>query len=343
MFNRLLTKLNKEDGYVLLSAFIVLLVLISLSAVYVSISLSEVKQAENHENKVQAYYYARSGLEKAFPKISEGLENENLNGFDDFSWDMNNSVHPSDNKEKVNVDIRLIGENLKLNESEFDINDIEKIVVNSTGRINDISVNEKANYILYPPSSYSPPPAGDYEDSPVPIQDKDWVNGNSGNIKDTGGSIEGSAEESVVFRGPGNSLKLNKDMAKFRASTFYFDDEGRGNGPQKPIQIKKGSTLKLYSNTIIFYIDIEMGTHKKKEDGKLCLNTAEANSTSRGVVYFAKGAKSGRNPLYDKNDDLLKGAYTFPNEGACLPEDKDLLIPNQGDYSKINNWDLIWK
>ncbi len=277
--------------------------------------------------------------------MSTGIENEDPNYFDSFSWDYNGNIKESNKEEKINVEITLHGEELDMN--NFDVDDIEEIIVSSAGRVNQNKITEQTSFKLNPPEGFTPPDIGEYPDNPKLVQDnyltddnKKWVSGNSGNINDTGENIEGDPEEAVVFRGPGNSLKLNNGSAFFEGKTFYFDDEDGTDHKEHPIQIFSNSKLGLYSNTIIFYIDIEFkktGNEDIKEDGKLCLNTAEDNDTEEGLVYFT-------NDLVADGETLVKkGAYNFPNEGVCLPKDSNLLTPYSADRSNIDNWIQKWE
>lgn len=131
MFNRLLTKLNKEDGYVLLSAFIVLLVLISLSAVYVSISLSEIRQVENHENRVQAYYYARSGADIAISKFFK------LDSADDIESLKNNEGISLEKKGKL---VFSLNNNFKITQNDDQINNIIIKWNDDSAKVDEISI-----------------------------------------------------------------------------------------------------------------------------------------------------------------------------------------------------------
>ncbi|MFW6025243.1 MAG: hypothetical protein ACOCRX_02765 [Candidatus Woesearchaeota archaeon] len=326
---------NNEEGYVLVTALIVILVIMILGFAYVNMALSQTQQAERHNDQKQAYYYARSGSEKALVRLANGLEdaknndnNLDMNYFDSFSWNLKNEntndIHKND---EINVNINLVNKD-GVNDIEK-IQDIKEIKINSIGKKDNITINKSANIKLIPPKNdFNIPPVGEYDDNPILAQDNGWVNGQSGIIDDTGGLILGDSEASVVFRGPGNSLK-NKDEAIFKAKRFYFDDEdGKGN-KDHPIQIEKGSKLELYSNEIVFYIDIEL-------EGKLCLRTAEDNTDKRGFVYFGKD-------LELENETVKSGAYTFPNDGLCLPDGSGDLDPYKQDISKLNDWDIKWE
>lgn len=70
--------LNKNEGYFLVTTFIIMAVLLTMGAVVLNISLSEFKQSERNKNQIKAYYLARSGAELAADAIKNGdIEAEN--------------------------------------------------------------------------------------------------------------------------------------------------------------------------------------------------------------------------------------------------------------------------
>jgi len=56
---------NNEKGYTLVSVLLVVLLLVILGGAYIVVMGSEVRQSVVHSDRVQAYYYARSGAEAA--------------------------------------------------------------------------------------------------------------------------------------------------------------------------------------------------------------------------------------------------------------------------------------
>lgn len=55
--------LSKENGYFLVTTFIIMTILLVMGAVVLRISLAEYKQAEMDKNRIKAYYLARSGAD----------------------------------------------------------------------------------------------------------------------------------------------------------------------------------------------------------------------------------------------------------------------------------------
>ena len=353
---------DKEEGYILVTSFVVLLVIMILGVVYANLAITQSRQAEQHNDRKQAYYYARSGSERAYEEMRAGLFNSNIDRFDDFSWNLDDNIdttNDNDINKKVNVDISIIPE---MDESNFDIYNINEIEVVSTGRVGDIEVNKRANYILTPPpSSYTPPPVGEYPDSPTSAQEEGWVEGSSGVIYDTG-DILGDPDQPYYFRGPGNSLRLQKKYtdSSFQGEVLYFDD--LENAPnEKPIQIVSDSILRLYSNEIVFYINIELIGQNDSKYGNLSLIPAEDDG--QGIVYFGDGINkvSPPNdvPLTEyESEKELQGAYIFKDKDeefdgdgdgdgyvgeTRLPYETDELTPYQPDRSNIDNWDQIWE
>ncbi len=68
-----INKFDKENkGYFLVSTFIILLILLTVGAIILNITLAEYKQAEKDKNRVKAYYLARSGAELTADSIIDG-------------------------------------------------------------------------------------------------------------------------------------------------------------------------------------------------------------------------------------------------------------------------------
>jgi type II secretory pathway pseudopilin PulG len=345
---------KNESGYTLIIVFLVLTILMVLGTAYVSVALSEIKQAERHEKRVQAYYYARSGAEKAYTRIKEGLKDEfnaENDYFDNFTWDLENPVilednNPPENKINVtiyeNYDTDNPDQNKLLNITDYSslqelAQSQEKIFIKSIGRVKyqENDIEETVILDLKLPDSYTPPSADSNDENTETAQENEWVKGNGNNSNSNGSGviepIQGESDKAIVFQGSGNSLKLNQGVAQFKAEKFYFEDE-----KDKSIQIKPDSILKLYSDTNIFYIGIELDTHNNKDDGGLCLRTSDENIDQPGLVYFGKGLTSGDNVIES-------GVYYFPNKGICLPDDIDELVPYTGNYSDLEEWTETWK
>ena len=137
MFRSFKKLFNKEEGYILVTSFVVLLVIVILGVVYANLAITQARQAEQHNDRKQAYYYARSGSERAYLEIAEGLIENDVNEmekkFFDFSWDMTGNLNKQSDineNEIINVNINLYDEDeneIDLNEVELNINDLEKI------------------------------------------------------------------------------------------------------------------------------------------------------------------------------------------------------------------------
>jgi len=70
--NKKIKSLLKDDGYIMVSVFLILVVLIVMGSVISKISLSEYKNAERNKNKTILYYQARSGAELTAEAIING-------------------------------------------------------------------------------------------------------------------------------------------------------------------------------------------------------------------------------------------------------------------------------
>ena len=56
-------KFKSEEGWALVSIFIVMVIILSLTTVLIYISLTDFRQAERNKNDTKAYLLARSGAE----------------------------------------------------------------------------------------------------------------------------------------------------------------------------------------------------------------------------------------------------------------------------------------
>ncbi len=308
-----------EEGYILVSAFIVILVILILGTAYANLSISQFRQAELHNDRKQAYYYARSGSEKAFIRITEGLKNSEYSYFEDFSWDLNtDEIANPDSEAKVNVNITLYPENIDI--ENFKITDINKIKVNSTGIEGKIKVNKSANFTL----TYIGLNMDDSTDN-VNFSDllsnadeiENWTSGSSAVIN----SGEYEVDYSVEFSADGNDLKYNSNngYAKFKANEFnFYTDKTNAS-----LSLMNDSQLTLVSDTIKFDTSVELDN-----DFLLCFMTDNVNG---GKVEFVDGVQIKKGELI-----IDPGVYTFPGnteEPICIP----------GSRSNLTNWTIKWE
>lgn len=93
-------KIRKEDGYTLVTVLLVILLLTILGGAYILAMNFEVRQSFSHDNRIQAYYMGRSGVEAASQWLIKNqndilrIDSEgNLNYTDTFlgKFDENNS------------------------------------------------------------------------------------------------------------------------------------------------------------------------------------------------------------------------------------------------------------
>mgnify|MGYP000173215446 CR=1 FL=1 len=337
MFRSFKKLFNKEEGYILVTSFVVLLVIVILGVVYANLAITQARQAEQHNDRKQAYYYARSGSERAYLEIAEGLIENDVNEmekkFFDFSWDMTGNLNKQSDineNEIINVNINLYDEDeneIDLNEVELNINDLEKIKVVSTGKVGDIKVNKRANYRL----EYN-----DITDIPdnYSKQAENWVKPDSPNAQslvidrneDSEYLPEGNPDEEAVFlTDPNNaSLKFNNGTGEYTASIFYFQSKDK----TKPLIIR--SSLILHSNIVIINVPLDFGPN-----GELCIYSISEEDDV--IIYFDKESE-----IESVN---FEGFYTLKEEAAgnvCLPDEQEMLIP-YNPKRNIDNWDQIWE
>mgnify|MGYP006292639737 FL=1 len=336
MYKRFKKLFDKEEGYILVTSFVVLLVIVILGVVYANLAITQARQAEQHNDRKQAYYYARSGSERAYLELAKGLDKEIEYKFKNFSWDMNEGLKKEDELDKnakINVKISLYDEDEKiinLGDVGLVINDLEKIKVVSTGKVEDVKVDKRANYRL------------EYNDiTEIPEnynkQADDWSKGHNSSSslviqenENFPSLPEGDSTEEAVFlvEPNNNSLMLNPNKtAIYTASIFYFQTKDK----TKPFNL--GGSLTLHSNRIIFNIELIF----EKNNSELCIKAISEEDDV--IIYFDKESEIG--------GELFEGFYTLKDEegeaayNVCLPGEKDML---ERYYPKksIENWNQIW-
>ncbi len=158
-------KFNSESGFALVTVLMVFSILVVLGMSYVTMTINEIKQSESHNNKVQAYYYARSGAEKTLASLSqlnyddEIAGNIDLNADDEANLYLDNDYNfcGSDSPGKI-IDINVKIMSWK-DVSEETISDINKIKITSWGYVKNfqdrvtliINVKEGATNYNIPP------------------------------------------------------------------------------------------------------------------------------------------------------------------------------------------------
>lgn len=324
-----------NSGYALVSVLVVVLLLSVLGGSFAFVMSFELKSSTIHSERLQAYYYARSGAEKGLEWVNSLSINHN-NLFEEFF--------------EENQEVYLYGDfhsnSLTYNKDSFE-NEKEIVVsikftdvtpreieIISKGRYRDSKINEGASIVLKESSRLLPvnsnletiPEQGNYEETPTSAGDTpDMVSGNSGVIKDGTRTYGGS----VLFVAPGigNSLKTTPNViSNFTADSFYFEE----NNPNRKLEIAAGSRLTLTSKLIVFYTDIHLSTPQgSHENARLCIKAKPGEEKS--LVHFSYDLK------YDGNTLLEAGTYYIPKDGICFPENG-----GNGINTPVN-WDQRWQ
>jgi hypothetical protein len=333
--------LNNNDGFTLIAVFITIIVLVTLGFAFITQAISEIKRSENKYRETQAYYYSRSGSERAFLEIADGLENDAPDKFQNFSWNLEDNIsYNTSQYDKIKVDLTIYDQDdniLTVSGLNVDnMNQIEKIEVNSRGKFKD-AVTNRASYILTSSSPnlkkldiYDAPEPGNYPVGTPTFQDENLVKGNSG-VLDCSGSPYEFNSDFVAGGGPGNSLKQNCESFEITVQdTISFDNtyikQGKKSGDNsKGIQIKRNNHMRINADKSFFHMPIELG-----KDSKICFfpsSEPEDIEEDDLVLYFAKGVE------YDGEVVVQAGAYELPEEGICIPFD---------DSKNIYDWDQKW-
>ena len=333
MYKRFKKLFDKEEGYILVTSFVVLLVIVILGVVYANLAITQSRQAEQHNDRKQAYYYARSGSERAYKEMAEGLDKSIYDKFKDFSWNIDEEFdpdNPNDNSKNIEVNITLYPEKINSND---DIRYLNKIIVESTGREGDIIVDKGANLTL----TYKPELTLDESTDDITIpngEDKidsgsiELVAGNSGIMKPKDENYYDDSdlimvddesyqdEKWIVIEANANDLKLKDKIIYLGAMGFKITSKNL-NVPVLSLSITD-SYLILTAEKVIFEVPVTLNGYSS-----LCFYHPNG-----GSVYFSGGVK------HEEFGEILSpGVYTYPpNKKVCIP----------GSNSDIEDWNKIW-
>ncbi|HAP32414.1 MAG TPA: hypothetical protein DCQ14_05100 [Firmicutes bacterium] len=280
--------LKDERGAALFVVLIVVMILMVLSTVFVFAMAAEGKQAAVHDHSVQAYYFARSGVD-----VARGwLQSRN------FAIEPGTTYHLSGDLASGFAESQVAGAPIAVTISKFITAEGERIEIRATGRYLEeaelVILMMRRGLDLRPFSERGWVEGEDFFHSGNDELEEDpWTEGGNDNrISDTEGELWRSELPVQFLPGGGNNpvILQSKRAARFRAPEIHFE---------RRLDIKNGAALNLSAVLVVFREDVDL-----KKDAVLCLRLYAGRDI--GYVYFATGA------IIDP------GLYSFTGS-VCLP------------------------
>ncbi|MFW6377534.1 MAG: DUF7305 domain-containing protein [bacterium] len=273
-----------NNGYLLVSVFIILLILLAVGTVILNITLAEYKQAERDKNKIKAYYLARSGAELTADSIINGdldLEENTFNLMED------------DGRTIANININSIdGSNDFIIESESaEVNGVKEIV---KLKLENKSIFDSALFAV----------------GNIQLQNQTVVIGDvesKGSIKDNG-KIEGNIIQSSDREMPSIDHWPDENQSPFdnkrSIPTTNVNGKGKGNsgsleisesGYYEDIAIKNNETLRIDTTG--------------KDNLKVLVDNFDIKGTidivgDGDVSFYAKDGKQIQTPNVEIENDI---------------------------------------
>jgi|GEM_PF-2947796 len=294
-----------ERGAALFIALIVTMILMVLSTVFVFAMSTEVKQAAAHNHRVEAYYFARSGVDVARGWLRskkfeiEAGETYNLSG------DLTTGFEEN----------QVAGAPIAVTIVKFTAAGDERIEIRATGRYREeeelvILIMRRLDLSLFDDREWEDGQQWEegedfFHSGNDELEPRAWTEeaGNDNRISDTEGDLWES-ELPVQFKaGAANPVILpNEDTAHFQTPEIHFESR---------LDLKNDAALHLSVVLAAFHEDVDL-----KSDAVLRLSLYGGHHT--GYVYFAEGVQVHGHP------DILPGLYSFTGS-ISLPADFDRL------------------
>jgi len=330
-------KKNNNRGAALVQILIVMLVLSILGTFFLSLSNTEFWQGEREHRKVQAYYYARSGIEAVLSLFISGSQPSmpfflygSLDGL---------SSSPGSNAEGIDEDIVAL-----VTRSG------NEITVSSTGTFKGVKSTLKYIFTFTEGSQGSPVipstgPGGEGVSGGPPLPDG---SGGIGWYDYYGILTRGNpvpSDKPVIFQSPDPGrpfIYKNDNSANYYAPAMYFLDS------PDSLVVEYNKELRLYTNFIYFAGDVNgMPQNHPDQRGMLTLRVYDSqidgssiggiSGFKYGVIYIGRRLKNadGDDVTY-LSDDEDRGFYYFQSGMNLLWDDIDTSIA-QKKLIKIDN------
>lgn len=316
-------RLQNDQGYILVTVLLLVLILAVLGAAFVVATNFEGQSSFLHSDKIQAYYLARSGAETAFQYVIDNWANEKPEHSTIYFFGalINKGLETSYNSIEQNKNNPIY---VTMTYHEDDSDWIE---IKSIGKYGSNKVTEEVNLVLeFAPSNGLNQNLKAIDDEIIaglPIEKAvaagdapNMLSGNHGVIANSDRFFAGAVKFSAAGNSSNNLRTTPHDNPYFTADAFYFEADSANN----KLEISERSVLTLEADKFIFYREINIGTHNNHDDGRLCLKSKDELS----IVHFEydltyKGA-------------VLVTAGTYQFEGKlCFPAQND----NQNNTNDI--------
>lgn len=237
-------KVNNEKGYTLVTVLLVVLLLTILGGAYILAMNFEVRESYRHDNRVQAYYLARSGAETASDWL---IENQN-----NFLKVDNGKVVVKESSngepfelENLNAHFSSQERNIPLVTVDIDFREVtskEEIIIKSIGNYG--GAEETVILVMKPVGPFD---NAVYTNSPIDAtKRKPTIKGDV----QSGGEIEGTDENIDGTIKPNSPLEYDlpefpNDLPPKLNLQVSNDEDLFGNGEYNQIKITAGKTLTI--------------------------------------------------------------------------------------------------
>lgn len=334
--------MRNNQGYVLVSILLVVVLLTILGGAYAVTTLFEIRSSTAYGHRMQAYYYAKSGLELGYKyllalddedRISNFLEAEGPKIFIFGSIGGSITISDNDNSTGDEETFAVI--------EVLDQNDEKQVSINAVGRHGASIYEVEAALILRdvgegefkPPQSNAFFNNGELKEGYYSASDKDFTQTGGGSpVIKQGGS--GALDDKVVFHHDKHDFKVTtNDDISLIAKEMYFttglDIDSSSNNFD--------TRLSLTAERIIFYEKVEIDEHSNHGSGFLCL---QAPINEKLIYVFMKGLyldseKKGK----IENEQVY---FVPPGGKICFPNGIPQLYDGDGGYKPVIEWDPFW-
>lgn len=314
MFNK------SQQGYVLISVLIVLILLAVIGGAYVFAARTELMQSNRHYNEAQAYYLARSGIEMGIEYIRDqpgSLLSNYLNNFNEkVCFDYTSAGLLMENKDCTME-----------NGVSIQISTVDKsLLIKAIGFYR--GVNREINVSIFPKSSQVPPGLEidlreDWQDYYLDaIDELRWAN-QGGNIFNGDFNVDdyydGTERNSIIFdRNPNGIKSASKGLTVISAAEIFIDNS---------LEIQPNAHLILESNLII----IEGYVSLQNISSKFCFRPRD--TTKPAYIVF-------KDDVYVHNEADKRLIITEP---LIFPFDDSICLWTDSNKLTFSGGDIIWR
>lgn len=315
--------LNKEDGITLTTILLLISVLTILGVTISHISVSQFQNSVNEENRLSAYYIAKSGANIVAGAIENSI------------------IDPMDLVNKVSSPTNLNNGNFVVRVTE----NANKFIINSEGTVKNITQNvilELSQVGAFPPLDHAI-----FADGNINLQGGPVVTGDIGTNQSNEGSIriDGNPKiEGDLYVGPDGSSDTveTPDWYKLEGEIHNLQEEQEFPLPEYP---EFPTYLPYFSETFTagwwpsppYYINNSIWYDKIEVQSELIINIYDEDLIIRADEFIVSGSGkvtinkhgSGKLKLFVSEKFELNGSGTVNNNG----DPDDVFMYYSGDHT----------